>query len=251
MPAPAVLAVGENHYVAEWLDGTPAEGADVDELKAQTMGAGLATLHEETTFDATGLPAAGEEGLVVDAHERWADTVRIFLEDLRGYLADAKPRYEPVAEDVIAFVEDQPEAFEGPGDPVLCHGNYLPDHVGIDRQYAAGADEPAPDAVTSVIDFEHALVAPAEYDFWRSMYPIRESVNGPLATAFRDGYESVRPLPAGYGERETAFSLVILVEYFQSLFLQGNITGAEAERRGERMAEGITERLATLREQYE
>ena len=83
------------------------------------------------------------------------------------------------------------------------------------------------------------------------MYPIRNEVDGPLATAFQEGYGSVRPLPAGYRERETVVSLLILVEYFQSLFLQGNITGEEAERRGERMAEGIADRLATLRAIYE
>lgn len=247
VPAPEVVAVGENYFIAKWLDGTPAEGKAVDELKARTMGAGLARLHEETTFDATGFPAAGDDGMVVTYHANWAETVEAFLEDLRGYLANAKPEYEPVAADVIAFVREQPEVFAVPGEPVLCHGNYLPEHVGIDRERAAGSSAPDPGAVTAVVDFEHALVAPAAYDYWRSAFPIRNEKEGPLVTAFREGYESVRPLPNGIREGETPFALVIMVEYFQSLFLQGNVTGEEAEQRGDRMADWIRETLADHR----
>lgn len=250
VPAPDVIAVGDDYYLADWVDGTPPEGEEVDELKARTMGAGLARFHEETPFDATGVPAAGENGMWIDQKASWPDTVVAFVEDLQGYLAASRPEYAPVAADVVAFVREHPEAFEVPGDPVLCHGNYLPEHVGIDREVAAAVDEPTPDAVTCVIDFEHALVAPPEYDVWRSAYPIRNEEDGPLERAFRAGYESVRSLPDGFRERERVFSLVILVEYFQSLFLQGNLTGEEAERRAEAMADGVGDRLADLRETY-
>lgn len=250
VPAPEVLAVGENHFVAEWLDDTPPEGAEVDDLKARTMGAGLASLHEQARFDATGFPAAGDGALTIDRHASWADTVEAFIRDLHGYLATARPDYAPVAAEVVEFVRGHPETFDVPGDPVLCHGNYLPDHVGIDRDRAAASAEPSPAAVRSVIDFEHALVAPAEYDYWRSVFPLDTEVDGPLANAFRAGYESVRPLPDGLADRRPAFAAVILVEYFQSLFLQGNLTGADAERRAEGMADALAETLAALREEH-
>ena len=58
VPVPRVLAVGDDHLVAAWSNDVPQDPGDVDESRARTMGAGLARLHEETAFDATGFFAA-------------------------------------------------------------------------------------------------------------------------------------------------------------------------------------------------
>ena len=179
------------------------------------MGEGLATLHAEAGFDAYGFPRASSDGgLEIDAQESWHAFVCDMLVDLHEWL---EPHgYDDTAEDVLTFVSEHPVLFAGCGDPVLCHGNYLPDHVGtIDDELAC------------LIDFEHALVAPSGYDFWRSAVPMFYDVDAGfdedgLAT-FREGYESVRPLPDGADARRNAYWLINIVAYLQSLFLQGQV----------------------------
>ncbi|WP_254663129.1 phosphotransferase [Haladaptatus sp. W1] len=63
VPVPHVLAVGDDYFVAEWCDEVPADGS-VNEAGARTMGAGLATLHAETTFESYGFLGARDGELV-------------------------------------------------------------------------------------------------------------------------------------------------------------------------------------------
>lgn len=217
VPVPEILAVGEDFFVAEWRDGLPGETA-LDAQRARAMGAGLAALHVETggAFATTGFPRAEDGGLTVDARDSWHEAVCDLLADRRDYLADFG--YADVAADALAFVRERPDLFRGTGGPVLCHGNYLPEHVAL-----------SDGEVACVIDWEHALVAPGEYDYWRTALPLsgyaepteREAVLG----TFRKGYESVRALPAGFDRRAEAYRLVNTVSYLKALHLQRQQTG--------------------------
>ncbi len=256
LPVPSVLAVGGDYFVVEWLDAVPEERGDDEESDLdgwlRGAGAGLATLHEETPFDATGLPRA-DDGFAVETHETWADTVVAFLARRREYLAGVG--YADVADAAIEFVEEHPAAFDVPGDPVLCHGNYLPDHVGVERGEAprasndASGDVASTGEVTALIDFEHALVAPGEYDYWRTALPTFLGPEGAGADAertFRAGYESVRPLPEGFDDRRKLYLTMNTVAYVRSLFLQDQHDPDEAERRAGRMREHVYDSLDEL-----
>lgn len=228
VPVPEILAVGEDFFVAAWRDGLPGETA-LDAQRARTMGAGLATLHEETVgaFEAAGFPRAdrfprAEDGrLPVDARDSWHGTVCDLLADRRDYLVEFG--YGDVAAEALAFVREHPDLFRGVGDPVLCHGNYLPEHVATEG-----------DEVACVIDWEHALVAPGEYDYWRTALPLRNNAEpaerDSVLGAFREGYESVRTLPAGFDRRAEAYRLVNAVSYLKSLHLQRQQTGQKKAR---------------------
>ena len=261
VPVPRVLAVGDDHLVAAWSNDVPQDPGDVDESRARTMGAGLARLHEETAFDATGFFAATDgsasgdgrptdevatsndgrvtDGLALDARASWPATVRAFLDDRRAFLDEHEQgrQYVDAADDALALLRERPDLLAGAGDPVLCHGNYLPAHVGTDGE-----------RVTCVIDFEHALAGPGEYDYWRTALPLLSDEDEAVESAFRAGYEEVRPLPDGFDERGEVYRLVNTVSYVRSLFLQGNVTGEEAERRADRMAEYVCEAVDRLRD---
>lgn len=237
VPVPEILAVGKDYFVAAWHDGVPQEAPQVDETVVRTMGAGLATLHEETAFDSPGFLRVGGDGLELDARETWHAVVCEHLAGLQDWL---EPHgYDDAADVALAFVREHPDLLAGCGDSVLCHGNYLPDHVGT-----------ADGALACLIDFEHAVVGPGEYDFWRAALPTFYSIDRGIdeggVEAFRAGYESVRPLPDGFDDRREIHWLVNMVSYFQSLFLQRQVTGEEARRRAERMREHVFERVGAL-----
>lgn len=105
--------------------------------------------------------------------------------------------------------------------------------------------------VTAVIDFEHALAAPAEWDYLRTVLP----VFGPGAdhdvpeSVFREAYESVRPLPAGFDRRREALKLCNGLSDLRSLHLQrGDQDPPHAVgRRARAMAASLRDRLTTLR----
>jgi hypothetical protein len=126
-------------------------------------------------------------------------------------------------------------------------------HVAVDN---SGDNEPAdPERrpATTVIDFEHALAAPAEWDYLRTVLP----VFGPGAdhdvpeSVFREAYESVRPLPAGFDQRRDALMLCNGLSYLRSLHLQrGDQDPPHAvARHGRRLAESVRGRLASLEDQ--
>jgi len=229
VPVPEVLAVDRDpdHYVAAWVDGLPGDDPAFDEPTARAIGRGLATLHAETEgrFDATGHlrgwtdeeVAEGEGSratdvgvLSLDARDAWSDTLLDRIEIRREYLADV--RYGDVAERVAAFVRNHREVFDAAEGSALLHGTYLPDHV-------ATSDG----RVDRVIDFEHALVGPPEYDYLRTVIPVfagRGEEHGVPEPVFREAYESVRPLPRGFEARREAHVLAQTVSYLRALFVQ-------------------------------
>ncbi|WP_227353284.1 phosphotransferase family protein [Haladaptatus salinisoli] len=238
VPVPRILAVGDDYFVAEWCDDVPAERT-LDRERARTMGAGMATLHDETAFEATGFLRDDGGKLALDARETWHETVCAFLADLRDFLEPLG--YDDVASDALTFVREHPDLFDGAGDPVLCHGNYLPEHVGTDG-----------DEVTRVIDFEHALAAPGEYDYWRTVLPLFADSNRSdeaLAESFRAGYESVRSLPDEFDRRRKAYWTVNTVSYFRSLFLQRQRTGQEAARTASFFRKYVYDTIDSLRDE--
>lgn len=237
LPVPRVLAVGEDHFVAEWLDGTPSDPS-LDADRARALGVGLATLHEETGFDRTGRFRVENDSLTIDADPSWSETIRARLADGRPFLDGVG--YADVAETAIAFVEEHGGLFADVGGPVLCHGNYLLDHVGVEDG-----------EVAAVIDFEHALAAPAEWDYWRTAIPTfghpDRSTDDATREAFREGYESVRSLPEGFDRRLEAYRVVLAVSYLQALYVQDQWTERETERRAEALREFVFETVGDLR----
>lgn len=69
-----------------------------------------------------------------------------------------------LSDSVEAYVTNQPSVFNGVGEPVLCHGDVHPEYHG---QAATGG--------MLGNAFEHALVAPAEYDYWQAVMPYFEA----------------------------------------------------------------------------
>jgi hypothetical protein len=240
LPVPELLAVGEDHFVAEWLDAVPG----ADDLPgesglgladwARAAGAGLATLHEEAPMDAHGPLRAREGGLAVDDRGSAAEGLAGYLEDLRPAVANTG--YADVLDDATACLREQPDPLAGAGDPVLCHGNWVPEHVGV-----------ADGAVAAVIDAERALAAPAEHDYHRAAIPL---FGGPGDTdeaareASRAGYESVRPLPGGFEERADVHRLAIVATFVESLFVQDEHDPAETERRAGALRAAVDDLVA-------
>lgn len=256
VPIPEVLAVGRDpdHYVAAWVDGLPDEspgfdeGPDFDERVARAMGRGLATLHAETSeaFDATGHlrgrtdgeVGAGHAGdvLSLDAREAWSDTLVGRIEVRREYLAGVG--YGDVAERVAAFVRDHRDTFDAAEGAALLHGTYLPGHV------ATSGDQ-----VDCVIDFEHALIGPPEYDYLRTAIPVfagRGEEHGVPESTFRAAYESVRPLPERFEARREAHVLVQTVSYLRALFVQEQYD--DPAKRAEWYRECVESTVASLRD---
>lgn len=256
LPVPSILAAGDGYFVASWLDGLPA-GEDVpdpdgiDVADARALGTALARLHEATagTFARPGFPvctssSGPESRLAVDSRQRWADVVQDRLDDVAAHF-EGTEWVDPVSE-VRRLVEECPDLFAGGGDPVLCHGNLLPDHVGFSRDERGEPTEPA-----AIIDFEHALVAPGEYDFWRTAMPVFDrpgEAPRPTRSAFRNGYESVRPLPDGFERRADSYRLLNLASYFVALDVQQGGIGADERPHAERMRHGVQQNVATVRD---
>ncbi|MFC4450727.1 phosphotransferase family protein [Halorussus aquaticus] len=240
VPVPRILAAGDDWFLAEWREGLPDEDPPADAQRARILGTGLATLHAETegAFEATGFPQAEDGRLAVDARDSWAETVRDQLADLREYLAAFG--YAEVADEARSLLADRPDLLSGDDDPVLAHGNYLPAHV------AVADGEP-----TCVVDWEHALVAPAEYDFWRTAMPLLGGSDGPetsdVFAAFREGYGSVRPLPTDSDRRTDCYKLVNAVSYLKALHLQRQRTGQAKARFAARASESVRDTVAALR----
>lgn len=206
VPVPAVLAVGEDHFVAAFREDLPDDAA-ADEPTARAIGAAMARLHAATEGDFDGYgPVAADGEVAVDAHHGWIGALRTRLLDRREFLATVG--HADVADAVVEWLETAPAVLADPGPPVLCHGNLLPDHVGVEDG-----------AATCVIDFEHALVAPPAYDCWRSLVPMGGDDDG-VEAAFREGYAAVRPLPESLDERGPLYSCLLAVEYLKALYLQ-------------------------------
>ncbi|WP_436925882.1 phosphotransferase [Halosimplex amylolyticum] len=255
LPVPSVLAAGEGYFVASWLDGLPADDEvpspdETDAAYARALGSSLARLHDATagTFVRPGFPRADSgdgDPLAVDARDRWVGVVQGLLDEFEAYLVDTE-WVDPVRE-VRTLVEDYPDLFAGAGDPVLCHGNALPDHVGFGTD--ASGD---PTDIAALVDFEHALVAPGEYDLWRTAIPVfgRPGADAPrpALSAFRAGYESVRPLPDGFERRRDGYRLVNLASYFVALDVQNGGIGPDERPQADGMADVVSETVGSIRD---
>jgi len=273
IPVPSVLAAREDAFVATWLDALADDDVDRDDpTDARALGRGLARLHAATAdaFARPGFPTLGSAwgpddrpldrdvagGLTVDDREDWHTVAREFLLDIRSYLATIG--WADPADEVVALLDDHPDLFDGAGTPVLCHGNLHPEHAALRRE--GTASEPGPESesepgsetqLAALVDFEHALVAPAEYDFWRTALPVFHDP-GPEARDtfgdFREGYESVRSLPMGVERRREAWWMLNFTTYFVSLDVQNRGIGADERDRAAGMADLVSEMVATVRD---
>lgn len=240
IPVPEVLAVGDGHFVASWCPALPDVPPERDAQRLQALGRGLATLHAESadSFEQTGLLRAEAEGFEVTANARWSDTLLDLLRRREHFLDTVG--YGRLAREAMTVVRANRPVLDAVDDPVLVHGNYFAEHVAT----AADGD------VQAVIDFEHALVGSPEWDYCRTVAPLfgQNADHGVPEQRFREAYESVRPLPAGFDERRSLYELVNGVSYLRSLHLQrGDRDDPHAvARRARGFAAWLTETLAAL-----
>ncbi|SFG64241.1 Fructosamine-3-kinase [Halopelagius inordinatus] len=217
---PRVLASGDDYVVTEWCDDVP-EDPTLTEARVRAMGRGLATLHRSAASDfrASGRVRAGPEGMTQTRDEGWSETLRRVLEDRASYLDTVG--YGDVAREILSVVRENGERLDAVRETTLLHGNYLPDHVGV-----------AEGSVTRVIDFEHALVGPGEWDYLRTVVPVfgidPTPTDGVSPAAFRDAYESVRPFPDGFDRRRPLYHLVNAASYLRALHVQRSRLDAHA-----------------------
>lgn len=235
-PVPETLLVGDEFYVAAWHDDAPAPGtgrsADVDWARA--AGRGLASLHGETAplLDTYGAVPPGDRA-ESDSHDEWHAAAVADVRDRRPVLA--RYGHGDVAGTVLEYLDGHPDAFAGAGGPVCCHGWATPEHVSV-----------VDGEVACMVDFEHAIAAPGEYDVWRTVVPAFGSEESDARTAFREGYESVRPLPDGFERRRPYYALLNMVYYFQSLYVQDQHEPSETAAMAERLRTRVTELVDRL-----
>lgn len=239
IPVPEIIAVGDDCYVAGWhLDApAPDTSPEADETWARAAGRGLATLHTETAphVDRFGrfTLESNRDRLVVDGHSGWHTAAVDYVRRLENVVAEFG--HADVATAALEHFREHPDAFQGSGEPVLCHGWWTPEHVAVRDDSSTEA------AVRCVVDWEHAMAAPAEWDYWRTILPTFDG--GDAHRAFRDGYESVRALPAGFKERRPMYLLLVWLYYFESLYVQAQHDAAETERRADFFRERVFEIL--------
>lgn len=234
LPVPRVLAVGENYFITSWLDEIP-ESQEYSQTWARIAGETMGRLHAQTSFEETGVPRSVTAGLRVEFHETWTDTVIAVLKTRRDHLRTAGHEVDAELADRVLTTVREWAAFHDDVDPVICHGNVLPDHLPIERG-----------AATALIDFEHALIAPPLYDYHRTRLPIF-SEDPTLESAFKRGYESERPLPQRDAENTAAYEICIGVSYLRALRIQRAGSAAERADRAERLRDWIETRFSDLR----
>jgi len=256
VPVPELLAVGDGHLVARWHDDVPDETPTRDEARIRALGHGLATLHAETSeIERTGKlqpisEVADPQIPPVDGDECWSDTLLTMLEDRAQYLE--RVGYGDLGRDVMAWVRANRDLFDAVDDTVLTHGNYFGEHVAVGNRsdgVHVGSDRDGLPA--TVIDFEHAIAAPAEWDYLRTVLPVfgPRTEHGVPESVFREAYESVRPLPPGFDRRRDALTLCNGLSYLRSLHLQrGDQDPPHAVARHARgLAGSVRDRLHSLR----
>lgn len=237
---PDVIAVGTDHYLTEWEPAFADSSEQVDEEWAGVASTWLGRLHAETagSFEGFRRPRDGGSALAIDARGHWIDAARERVGYHQEYLRTVG--HADVADAVDRFLRENPDVFAGCGEPVLCHG-------GVHPEYLARTG----DGTATAIDFEHALVAPAEYDYWRAAMPYFEADDGVTDGAlesFCEGYESVRELSDGFEDRRPAYRLLNLVAFLESLYLQVKEDSDEREAHGE-ILEGLV--FETIEEFWE
>lgn len=228
VPVPEILAAGDDWYLAAWHPDAPEPdvGGDPDESWARAAGRGLATLHAETAehVDSFGRfrPGGNGDGVRVEGGDDWREAAMAYVRRRRPVLDDHG--HADVADAVLEYLREHPGALSGASDPVCCHGWWTPEHVPVaDREVAC------------VVDFEHALAAPAEYDYWRTVVPTFDGGtaldDGAALDTFREGYESVRALPDGVDARRPLYLALLGVYYVESLYVQDQHDQAATEQR--------------------
>jgi len=237
VPVPEILHVGEGHYIAEWhpTAPTPDERHDTGETWASAAGRGLSMLHAGTAelLDQYGQFRSGTGDITVDGHDSWYPAVKAYVERHRPVLA--RYGHADVADAVAESVQKHPSRFDGAGEPVCCHGWATAEHVSV-----------VDGRVACVVDFEHAIAAPAEFDYWRTSMPTFRSKPGELARAFREGYESIRPLRAGFEDRRPVYVMLNLLYYVQALHVQDQHGPTDTTDRAERLRGEVFARLDEL-----
>jgi fructosamine-3-kinase len=233
---PRVLDCGTDYYVAAWHPDAPElEGDfDPDERWATAAGRGLAHLHEETADHLDGYgqfqPPDSEYdhgSIATTGHDEWHAAAIEFVRHYRPTLE--RYGHADIADDVIEFLQDHPDAFAGAGEAVCCHGWATPEHVAV-----------RDGEVACLVDFEHAIAAPGEFDYWRTVMPAF-GPEEPLRQSFREGYESVRSLPDEFAERQPFYALLNLVYFFESLYVQDQHDPEETTERAEQFRQTVTE----------
>lgn len=238
VPVPEILHVGDEYFVAAWHPAAPAPNEDrpADETWAIATGAGLATLHNQTDplLDDYGAFRAGADGLTIEGHPDWHASALDYVRRRQPVLAQYD--HADVAEDVIEYLETHPDAFAGTDGAVCCHGWATPEHATV-----------ADGQLTCLLDFEHAIAAPGEFDYWRTAFPAFVATDNHSAhDAFREGYELRRELPENFAQRNPLYALLNGVYYFESLYVQDQHGPRETAERAERLRERIDERLEEL-----
>lgn len=226
VPVPETLSVGDDYYVAAWHDDAPApdDGQPADEDWAFAAGAGLARLHDETVpfVDGYGAFRSTADGLSVDGHDRWREAAIDYVRGRRPVLD--RHGHADVADSVLEYLEAHPDAFAGAGESVCCHGWATPDHVSV-----------VDGEIACLLDFEHAIAAPSEFDYWRAVGPtFGPDGDDDARSAFREGYESIRTLPDGFDRRGPLYALLNFVYFFESLYVQDQHGPAETAEKAAR-----------------
>jgi len=106
--------------------------------------------------------------------------------------------------------------------------------------------------IVSVVDFEHALAAPGEYDYWRLALPQFEGpdeIDDAIPRAFREAYESVHPIPPGFDRRRNLYWLLNFVSYLESLYLQKNVDSEDRAEYADWHQDIISDLLKEMREE--
>jgi hypothetical protein len=208
---PRMLEVGDAHYIAAWHPDAPPsdKGGEVDETWASVAGRGLAILHDETDrlIDTYGQFQPRNSDISITGDDDWHTAA---IEYVRHHRAvPDRHGHGDIVDTVIEFLTEHPNLFAGAGSPVCCHGWATPEHVSV-----------TDDQVSCMVDFEHAIAAPGEFDYWRTVLPTFMHDTTDLEQTFRDGYESIRPFPAGFERRKPFYMLLHLIYFFESLYVQ-------------------------------
>lgn len=237
IPVPEVLHYDGDYHVTAYEPAAPSPDDDpgVDQQWARAAGRGLARLHDETVdaVDGYGPLEPAPAVLSTARHENWHGGALEYLRRRKPVLE--RFGHADIAEEVLRALKARPELTAGAGPAVCCHGWATPEHVTT-----------ADGEVTCFVDFEHAIGAPAEFDYWRTVVPAFGLDSTPEARAFRDGYEEVRELPPRLEERQSLYSLLNGIYFFESLYVQDQHGPEETGRKARNLREGIKEVLADL-----
>lgn len=238
VPVPTVIAIGEDSVITEWHPEAPrpAETSETDdaltadETWAYATGRALASLHDESasaiqgygTFEPTTMPPADEvtpddadastshrESVQLDTtgSTTWHEAAMAFVRRHGSVASDHG--HADVVDRVLDRLATRPDPFVDADAPVCCHGWASPEHVTVRDA-----------AVTCMVDFEHAIAAPAAFDYHRTMLTVFDDTATSERRAFTAGYESIRDLPADSAQHRSWYAILNGIYFFESLSVQ-------------------------------